>query len=48
MIGNGDTILTKPIQLASYPIWVSMGYKDVTNLVGGMFGWQRAGLPIEK
>ena len=25
-----------------------MGYEDVTNLAGGMFGWRRAGLPIEK
>jgi len=26
----------------------SLGYEDVTNLAGGMFGWQRAGLPIER
>ena len=25
-----------------------IGYEDVTNLKGGMFGWRRAGLPIER
>jgi len=26
----------------------SMGYEDVTNLAGGMFGWLRAGLSVER
>lgn len=26
----------------------TMGFEDVTNLKGGMFGWRRAGLPIER
>lgn len=25
----------------------AMGFDDVTNLTGGMFGWRRAGLPME-
>ena len=26
---------------------VALGFEDVANLSGGMFGWRRAGLPIE-
>ena len=26
----------------------TMGFEDVTNLQGGMFGWRRAGLPVER
>ena len=26
---------------------VAQGFEDVSNLSGGMFGWRRAGLPVE-